>query len=106
IPEVCTDIFSPVGGCDDKTYPNAGSAAAASVSVVSEGECASNGGGSGSGGADHGCAYDGKPYAMGEGFPSSDGCNTCSCKGDDKVICTLKACMQPPEKTCGGLQGA
>lgn len=39
------------------------------------------------------CQYNGKTYKQGEGFKSSDGCNTCSCtKG--KVACTLMACPQ------------
>ncbi len=37
------------------------------------------------------CAYDGKRYANGEGFPSTDGCNSCSCN-DGNVACTLRAC--------------
>ncbi len=37
------------------------------------------------------CEYNGKSYQSGEGFPSADGCNSCSCE-DGKVVCTLMAC--------------
>ncbi len=40
MPEVCTAQYLPVCGCDDQTYSNACAAAAAGVSVISEGECA------------------------------------------------------------------
>lgn len=39
IPQVCTQDFAPVCGCDDKTYSNACTAAANSVSLVSLGAC-------------------------------------------------------------------
>lgn len=39
------------------------------------------------------CEYDGATYNPGESFPSSDGCNTCSCGTTGKVGCTKKACL-------------
>jgi hypothetical protein len=40
IPEVCTEEFAPVCGCNDKTYPNACHAAREGISVGKKGECA------------------------------------------------------------------
>jgi hypothetical protein len=39
IPEMCTQEFKPVCGCNDKTYPNACHAAREGISVGRDGEC-------------------------------------------------------------------
>lgn len=38
------------------------------------------------------CSYDGATHEAGERFPSTDGCNTCSCDEQGRVACTLLAC--------------
>lgn len=86
IPQGCTQQVDPVCGCDDNTYSNACMANAAGVSVRSKGSCTST----------KTCTYDGKTYNDGDTFKSTDGCNTCSCKGG-QVLCTQKACAQ----SCG-----
>jgi hypothetical protein len=39
------------------------------------------------------CSYDGVVYEPGDSFPSSDGCNTCSCSEGGLVACTERACV-------------
>ncbi len=63
-PRLCPDVYSPVCGCDGRTYGNRCQATAAGVDVASEGEC---------GGGDGMCADDGD-CAAGE-FCQKDACD-------------------------------
>ena len=47
------------------------------------------------------CTYDGKDYSVGDSFPSSDGCNQCSCGAGGDVACTERACAFTWYRTCG-----
>ncbi len=44
-------------------------------------------------GAPRGCDYNGVLQAVGDSFPSSDGCNTCTCMASGGVACTKRACL-------------
>lgn len=50
-------------------------------------------GGHGHGGGHDVCIVDGERHRPGEAFPSSDGCNTCTCGDDGLVACTERACI-------------
>jgi hypothetical protein len=63
----------------------------------------SNGSGSGGSSGVAACEYGGTTYPVGISFPSSDGCNSCSCSEDGSVACTERGCAN---ETCGGLTGA
>ncbi len=41
------------------------------------------------------CSYGGQNYAVGDSFPSDDGCNTCFCHEGGTVSCTLIDCPAP-----------
>lgn len=71
-------------GVDGTTYGNPCMARCAAAAIAHEGECKQPAGV---------CTYEGKTYKAGESFPSSDGCNTCSCTADGLVACTLRACV-------------
>ncbi|XP_052094747.1 kielin/chordin-like protein [Mytilus californianus] len=43
------------------------------------------------------CAYNGRIYNTGDQFKADDGCNSCTCGGNERIICTLMAC--PPKTT-------
>lgn len=45
------------------------------------------------------CTLNDKTYKVGEGFPSADGCNTCSCSENGSIACTEKACESTKSAT-------
>jgi hypothetical protein len=42
------------------------------------------------------CSLNDKTYQIGESFPSTDGCNTCTCESINVITCTEKACAPIP----------
>jgi hypothetical protein len=90
IPGVCTQDFTPVCGCDGKTYANACAANAASVSVASPGECP---------GLGDACSAVGPSCGSGQfcNFPISAGC------GNDPGTCEVipEACTREFVPVCG-----
>jgi hypothetical protein len=89
VPQVCTDIYDPVCGCDGADYGNECEAHVAGTSASKKGKCA----------AAPGCDVDGVHHEVGSSYPSPDGCNTCTCGSNGTSGCTKKACVP---KTCGG----
>jgi WD40-like Beta Propeller Repeat/Pacifastin inhibitor (LCMII) len=60
------------------------------VSLMAVGSCDSRPLGSTDGGL--ACEYTGVQRTSGSSFPSSDGCNSCTCSAGGQVACTLRAC--------------
>lgn len=100
-PDACDDDYTPVCGCDDATYGNACSAAAAGVNQQYAGECKAADAGRGAS-----CTVGGIVYEDGAGdIPAEDGCNTCVCI-DGLLGCTKRACLEPSEgAACGARAG-
>lgn len=91
-------LLGSQSGCGGSTGP------ADSAGNAGGGGDAGDGGDAGNGGdAANSCTYEGETYTLGDRFPSSDGCNTCSCS-ESGVACTERACA--PGTACGARAGA
>jgi hypothetical protein len=95
-PEVCADIFSPVCGCDDKSYSNACEANGAGVSVAKEGPCEDPGPADGACGGLTGKACDEGEYCA---YPADAACGAADATG----ICqpAPDACDDVYSPVCG-----
>lgn len=94
------DGFECIGGFCRGPHVNTGDSPSAGDGdgVSGSGGQRGDGDGDGVGGSDGdtgpggSCEYGGQTYGPGDSFPSTDGCNQCSCSDGGAVACTRRAC--------------
>jgi len=79
-------------GCNTCTCTVSGQIACTAKACVDGGTPVGDGGMPASDAGTGVCIYNGSVNMPGTTFPSSDGCNTCSCDASGSVVCTKRAC--------------
>jgi hypothetical protein len=69
---------------------------------MADGQVACTAMGCGGGFPGDGCTYGGQFYKIGDSFPATDGCNSCTCEPGGSVACTLTDCVN----TCTAAGGS
>jgi Kazal-type serine protease inhibitor domain len=101
-PQVCTDIYLPVCGCDNQTYSSECSAHSAGVSVKSEGTCESTGGASGETcGGIAALDCDAGQFCNYEEAAGGQGCNNQIADAAGKCNATPRGCTRDSRPVCG-----
>jgi hypothetical protein len=98
----CGAKFAPIGNDNDAGVGSTGSTVGGNGSTVG-GANQGQGGKSAVGGSTGAvCHYNNVNYLVGTSFPSSDGCNSCSCDASGLVACTMMFCAAGGSPSVGG----